>query len=161
MNCFNPEQTDRLTALRGQLEREPGDSLSLLRNPLDNHLCSIVVDDSVPCLVVRWKGYTTSAQLRFILEHVLRMLRRHRLSRILGDDSAIPVIHAEDQQWIVSDWFPRAIAAGWRVSANRIPTEYFGELTTRTVQAEVPAPVVIRSFDELAEARQWLRNFAA
>ena len=104
------------------LRHESQEGRAVLSSPYENPICSIGVDESVPCLRVSWKSYATSAQLRFILEHVLQMLKRHNLTRILGDDAAIPVIHSEDQVWIANNWFPRAIEAGWRVSANRTPT---------------------------------------
>ncbi|HSB95179.1 MAG TPA: hypothetical protein VLC91_01950 [Spongiibacteraceae bacterium] len=160
MSEKNPKTEDLLIELRHALAYESSDDQSLMQNPLDNPICSISLDESVPCLSVKWKRYATSAQLRFVLENVIKMLKQHGLSRILGDDTAIPVIHASDQDWIVKNWFPRAIAAGWRVSANRVPAEYFGQLTTSSVQAKVPAPVVIRSFSELAEARAWLRDYS-
>jgi hypothetical protein len=160
MSDINAGEVDPLAGLREALRRESGEGLALLDNPYDNPICSIGVDESIPCLTVSWKRYATSTQLRFILEHVIHMLEKHRVSRILGDDSAIPVIHAIDREWIARDWFPRALAAGWRASANRIPKNYFGQLTTSSVQSEAPAEVVIRSFTELSEARQWLRSFS-
>src|SRR5690606_1813072 len=94
------------------------------------------------------------------LDNVIVMLKNHSVSRISGNDSALPMVHAEDQEWIAKDWFPRAVATGWRVSANKLPDTYFGQLTTNQVQIkEAPEPVVIKNFQYLAEARQWLESF--
>jgi len=161
MSDQNPQAEDLRTELRKALTSESSDNKTLLHNPLENPICSISLDESVPCLSVKWKRYATSDQLRFVLENIIHLLKQHRLSRILGDDAAIPVIHASDQEWIVKNWFPRAIAAGLKVSATRVPDEYFGQLTTSSVQSKVPAPVVIRSFSELTEAREWLRSFSS
>jgi thiamine monophosphate kinase len=66
------------------------------------------LDKSVPCIAITWKQYATSTQLRFVHENVLQMLMRQRVSKILGDDTALPTIHAEDRVWITEDWMPRA-----------------------------------------------------
>ncbi len=150
---------DRVAALREILAQESGDSQSLIDDLENNPICSVAFDASVPCITVQWRGYATSAQMRFVLENIICLLDRHKAHRILGDDTLLPLVHSADQQWIIDDWYPRAIAAGWRVSANKVPQNYFGQLTTNSVQAEVPGVVVIRPFEELDEARRWLRGF--
>jgi hypothetical protein len=144
-------------ALTDELTDEPNSDR--LCNPLDNPICAVSCDESIPCIAVKWKRYASSAQLRFILEHVIRMLEQHHVGSILADDTALPIIHPSDQDWIIRDWFPRAIAAGWRVSATSVPAEYFGQLATSHVQSKAPASVVIRSFDEIDDARRWLQSY--
>lgn len=151
--------SDRVAALREILAQESGDSLSLINDLENNPICSVAFDASVPCIAVQWRGYATSAQMRFVLENIICLLDRHKAHRVLGDDTLLPLVHSADQQWIINDWYPRAIAAGWRVSANKVPQNYFGQLTTNSVQAEVPGVVVIRAFEELEEAKGWLRGF--
>lgn len=159
-SAMDNNNDDRLAQLRAVLAQESGDSLSLIENPADNPICKLAFDADVPCIVVQWRGYATSAQMRFVLENVIVLLERHKASYILGDDTLLPMVHTADQAWIINDWFPRAIAAGWRASANKVPRNYFGQLTTTSVQSVVPMPVVIRPFTELAEARRWLQSFA-
>lgn len=156
----NDSSHDRLAELREILIRESGDSLSLVESLENNPVCSVAYDSTLPGLIVQWRGYATSAQMRFVLENIIHMLEHHQASRILGDDTLLPLVHSTDQEWIINDWYPRAIAAGWRVSANKVPSNYFGKLTTDTVQAEVPEVVVIRPFEELGEARRWLERFS-
>jgi len=149
---------ETLKQLRRRLEAESSDGMALLRNLTSNPICSVYLDESVPCVTVVWKQYATSTQLRFIHENVLYLLQKHRLSRILGDDTALPTIHSEDQRWIVEDWMPRAKAAGFRAGANKSPTSYFGKLAVETVQSVAPSDLQFRSFADMDEARQWLRE---
>jgi len=72
----------------------------------------VSIDENIPAIVVLWKGYATGTQLRFVHENILDQLRKHGMSKVLGDDTGLPTIHAEDQSWIVENWMPRAIAAG-------------------------------------------------
>ena len=86
------------------------------------------------------------------------MLTRHRVSRILGDDTALPTIHAEDRVWITENWMPRARAAGLVAAASKRPDAYFGQLAVENVQSVAPTGVTLRSFDKLEDAREWLRK---
>jgi hypothetical protein len=159
VNRKSSNYENRITELKEALVKESSDSLSLLQDIESNPICSVKFDNSIPCIAVEWRQYATSTQIRFILENIIGLLKQHGVSRILGNDSALPVVHTEDQEWIANDWFPRAVAAGWRVSANKLPDSYFGQLTTNQVQSEAPEAVVIRNFQDLSDARQWLKAF--
>jgi hypothetical protein len=106
--------------LRDLLKKESGDSLKLLRDVKNSPICSISFDDTVPCISVVWKQYATSTQLRFVHETILHMLGKYRVSKVLGDDTALPTIHADDQTWITRNWMPRAIAAGLKAAAGKL-----------------------------------------
>lgn len=160
-NKRNREQSESLKELRGRLEAESNDGLKLLRNIKDNPICSLSFDNTIPCIVVTWKQYATSTQLRFIHENIILLLETHRASKILGLDTALPTIHNEDQTWIVENWMPRAIAAGLKATASKNPSSYFCKVSIDAIQAVRPAGLAFRSFDDTAEARQWLKSQSA
>ena len=95
---------------------------------------------------------------RFIHECLIQMLRQHQASKILGDDTALPTVHADDRTWIVEDWMPRAIAAGLKTTASKSSVAYFGRLSTENIRAQAPGDLTIRFFNSLEDARQWLRK---
>src|SRR5271170_3652719 len=105
-NQRHEEQSEPLRLLRARLEIESSDSVKLLKDFKENPICSVRLDESVPCIVVVWKQYATSTQLRFIHESILGLLEKHRVTKILGDDTLLPTIHAEDQTWIAENWMP-------------------------------------------------------
>ena len=129
----------------------------LPQNLENNPVCSVLLDADVPCLTVVWKRQATSEQLRALHERLLELLRKHKLNKILGDDTALPQIEPEDQAWIVQDWMPRAVAAGLKLAANKSPEAYFGRLAVETIKAS-QSLLAIRSFDHFEEARRWLKN---
>jgi hypothetical protein len=94
-------ETTNLEKLRIRLQAESSDSLQLLRDIKDHPVCSVFFDEGVPCIMVIWRNYATSTQFRFIHESILHQLQEHGVSKILGDDSALPTIHTEDQAWII------------------------------------------------------------
>jgi hypothetical protein len=146
-----------LDGLRLALETGSSDSLKLLARPKDNPICSLSYDPSVPCLLVVWKKYATSTELRFIHETLLVMLDAYGVSRILGDDSVLPIIHPDDETWIVENWMPRARAAGLKAAASKRSSFYFGNVSIDHILASAEG-LALRSFGDLDEARRWLRN---
>jgi hypothetical protein len=152
------EINDNLGQLRLLLEAESSDSLKLLKDITNNPICSVTVDESVPCIFVVWKQYATSTQLRFIREYILELIKHDGATKVLGDDTRLPTIHAEDQKWIVEDWMPRAMAAGLRFCCSRSPDAYFGKVAVSNVQSIAPHGLVTRRFDVMEDATQWLRG---
>ena len=150
------EEDSELARLQKLVAAEASDGLKLSNNLQDNPICLISVDNSVPCVVVIWKRYATSTQLRFVHEAIIDLLAEHKLARILGDDTDLPTIHGDDQVWIVQNWMPRAVKVGLRAVATKRPSGFYGRLATETVQSLAPSQLTIGSFDDLDDARQWL-----
>src|SRR5262249_8342635 len=151
---------DAFSVLRARVEAESSDGIKLLRDLSDNPICSVTFDANVPCISLLWRGYATSIQFRFIYESVLRLLEKEGVSKILGDYSALPTIHSEDQSWMAQNWMPRAVAGGLRALAQKYPESHFGKVSLRSAQSVAPAGIEMRSFDSLTEAREWLRKIS-
>jgi hypothetical protein len=141
------------------VERESIDGVKLLENPNDNPICSLSYDKDIRCVTIVWRRYATSAQYRFIHEVIVQMLAQYQARKILGDDSELPVVHAEDQKWTVEDWTPRAKAVGLRAVATTASLSFFGRLTIGSVQARMASEVAIGAFPNIHLARNWLRSF--
>lgn len=115
-------------------------------------------DDLVPCIFVEWKGYATNAQIRFIHECLIVLIKRDGISRILSDDTALVSISSDDQEWIIWDWIPSAITAGLRFAASKSPNGFYGRTSANRIQAVISPKLRVRSFDNLTDAREWLRH---
>jgi hypothetical protein len=144
--------------LREQLGQDSRDSLQLLNNLRDNPICSLNLDEASRCITVVWKQYATKTQLRYIHESLLTLICEHGICKLLGDDTALPTIHSEDQVWIIDEWFPRAVGCGLRFAASKRPDSYFGKLSVSQIQLAAPPDIECRSFEKLHEAREWLET---
>jgi hypothetical protein len=153
-----PTPDTSLDDLKHLLAGETGDGRLLADNLENNPICTVSYDSNVPCLLVRWKCYTTSTQIRYIHECLIRLIKRHGVSKILGDDTDLVCIGAADQHWITGDWMPRAFSAGLRAAASIKPRAYFAQVSVEHILSFVPVGLVIRSFDSHQNARQWLRS---
>jgi hypothetical protein len=145
-----------LAELKRIIENESIDGIHLLNSPHDNPICSLAYDESIPCVAVVWRKYATSAQLRFIHEIILSMLTQHAADRILGDDSDLPIVHAEDQKWIVEDWLPRARAAGLKAVATAVSLTFFGKVSIGSIHSKLAKEIAIKDFHNIHSARTWL-----
>lgn len=154
--CQADNESAELRRLRELLKTDSGDSLKLLQDLENNPLCSVTFDESVPCVTVSWRNYVTSTQYRFILESILSLVRKHRAHKILADDTALPIVHLEDQNWVRENWWGRALEAGLRIVATKAPEAYFGKVDVSALQASAPRDFIIRTFGNIEDARNWL-----
>nr|WP_298716240.1 hypothetical protein [uncultured Steroidobacter sp.] len=150
--------TESLRQLTEVVRTESSDGARLVANLADNPICRITVDAAIPCVVLVWGRYATSAQFRFVHESALHLLRRNALQRVLGDDTALAVIGVDDQAWIREDWMPRAASAGLRAAASKCPSGFFGKQSVANIMSGAPREIAVRSFEKLDEARAWLQT---
>lgn len=153
------KQAHIIRELREAVIAEPGDGEKLAADSRNNPICSCDIDRSVACVVAVWHGYATSAQLRYLHEMWLQIIAETGIQKILGDDSELPMVSVEDQQWIAGDWMPRAMAAGLKAIANRVAQSHFGKISVEQIKRAKPEGLAIRSFDNLDSARTWLKAF--
>jgi hypothetical protein len=126
--------------------------------PPADFTCSVEYDVDVPCVVMVWKGYATSAQFREANERVLACLREHRATRLVGDISEFVLIGATDQDWLNEQWIPQAIDGGLRRAALVQPNYYFNRVAVDNVRRRVdPDRLSVGTFDTLDDAKAWLR----
>jgi hypothetical protein len=145
-----------------RMETESTAKPALVYDFVDDPACSVTYDESLSCIFVVWKQVApSSAQLRFVHECILQLLRKRGACKVLGDDTALITLQAEDRSWIVRDWMPRALAAGLKFAASKTPESYSGKASVRSVQAAFPAGLVTRTFDDVADARRWLQSVSA
>jgi hypothetical protein len=149
-----------LVELARMVEAESHDGTLLVKNLHDNPICVIRYDEEVRCVEVVWRKYATSAQLRYIHEVILLMLAQHGAEKILGDDTDLPIVHAEDQRWIVEDWLPRARAAGLQAAATTVSMTFFGRVAIGAVQSRLARDIRVKNFGTIHSARSWLKNFS-
>jgi hypothetical protein len=147
-----------LDKLRHLVARESVEGRALANNLGDNPVCTVRYHRDVPCISVQWKAYATSSQLRYIHECLIRLLEKHGVSKILGDDAGLVGIAVADQRWILQDWIPRAMAAGLKSAVCIKPRAPFGQTCVNRIVSSLPPDLAVRSFDGLEEGLSWLRD---
>lgn len=124
---------------------------------MNESVCSVRHDSEVPCVVMIWQGYATSAEFRAANEDILAVITTRKATKLLGDVSRFVLIGMEDQAWLNNNWIPRATAAGLRHVALVQPSYYFNKVAVETVGSKVdPARLELAFFGDVGAARDWL-----
>jgi hypothetical protein len=117
-------------------------------------------DDAIPAITVTWNGYARTSEVRELHERLLDLIATYQVNKVLADDTALPTIASDDRRWIIDNWMPRAVAAGLRTAAAKRSNSHFGRVAVGSLHAGAPPELNVMRFDDLAVAREWLRNVA-
>ena len=120
---------------------------------------SVEYDVDIPCIVMTWQGYATSAMFRAANEQVLDVIAERRAKKLLGDITDFVLIGAEDQAWLNENWLPRAMDVGLRIAALVTPTFYFNRVAVDNVVKKLdPIRLQVAYFATRGEAADWLKT---
>lgn len=116
-------------------------NLELDYDPIDDYLHA------------RWAAAQTLDSTRAGYEQILVQLRASHCHRLLDDRREAQGIWGDLADWIATDWYPRARAAGLVVHAIVFSHDFFGRLSTELVLARVSGGL-IAGFDSEEAARR-------
>jgi hypothetical protein len=108
-------------------------------------------------LHVRWIGNQSMTEIQRDSEQLLRLLATKSASCVLNDLTLVESVPSELPDWHTRHWFPRLRGAG---------LQYFAWVYSPARYAQLPAdaslvagmPGRARIFDDLNEAKEWLRG---
>jgi hypothetical protein len=120
---------------------------------------TIYFDEKKQHVVMEWNGYATSRQFRDGTELMLNTLIQHKATKVLADIRNMKIIGLEDQQWLESDFLPRATRFGFKTIAIIQPKAYFNKVAVETVSYKVDKEkLTINFFDDVEKACEWLKE---
>lgn len=127
----------------------------------DNPNCKVYLDNTIAALQVVWSGFVTGSVLREAHEATLDLMRAHHTWQVLADTREMRVIPRAEQQWIQEDYFPRALAAGYRRAAILTSADIFNQVSVKNILQSVTAEHVFEAqyFQTMPEARGWLQQY--
>lgn len=121
----------------------------------------VYFDAEVNCVVMEWDGYSTSAEFRQGTELMLNTLIGHRANFVLADIKNMTLISGEDQQWLETQFLPRAISFGFSGLAIIRPDNYFNKVAVESIYYKVDKEkLAISFFDNVNEAKLWLKSLS-
>jgi len=112
-------------------------------------------------LHVTWgPGARTLAATQALFEQMLTHLQRRGWSGILIDQRAMTPFDKAEQNWVATDWLPRAVReGGYRHGAVVVSPTVLVRLATAFITTYVQGlPLTYRSFDTEADALHWLQQ---
>jgi hypothetical protein len=115
-------------------------------------------DENLEAVIMEWNGYATSSQFREGSELMLNILIKNDCSKVLAKLRNMTLIGAEDQNWLASNFLPRAIKFGFRSIAIVKPASYFSKVAVENISSQVNNEnLKINFFDNPEEAAECLK----
>jgi hypothetical protein len=123
--------------------------------------CRLFLNRDVHCLVVDWKSYATTEQFRALHERLLKDIRCHKTTTLLGNAAGLMMIAAVDQKWLIDDFLPRLYETGVRAHAVVRSKHYFSQVAIDSLHLHDADTVAFQYFDHVDDARAWLKGFGS
>ena len=110
-------------------------------------------------IIAEWKIPPTSQEFRNCMEVMINALQHFNTGKVVFDTLALGVLLDADQEWVSSDWYGRAVEAGYAqvafVLSHDVFTKMFVEETVKRTTDRIPTAY----FDNRSEAIDWINNF--
>lgn len=109
-------------------------------------------------LEARWHPTARqAADAQALFMQMLHALQYHNWSRILINQVGMLPFTPVEQQWVAQEWLPQAVQAGYRHGAVVVSPNVMVRLATAYITTQVQGlPLLYRSFEDEAEAVEWL-----
>jgi hypothetical protein len=96
-------------------------------------------------------------EFREVLDSGAKTLKKHKASKWLSDDRENSALSREDTEWSKTDWFPRAVKAGWQYWALVVPQDIVGRMNMKEfVDSYLDQGLRIAVFSKPEPAMEWL-----
>ncbi|RFP66086.1 hypothetical protein D0N36_05015 [Hymenobacter lapidiphilus] len=127
---------------------------------------SMLLAPEVPCLIVQWHTFANRQQFRSFMDRSLELYiqegQRTRPLGLLGDTRQVGAVTPDGQNWLRTNWNPRAYAAGIRHMGFVASESIFGQISvqsyTDNTEAANAYAINIAHYNTLPEAKQWLHQ---
>ncbi len=135
-------------------------SMKILKTLYTSDHCKIYYNEELDILQTEWKGVTPEGkQFRETLDSIIDLLGETKTNIILADTRRMSMIWKEDREWIIKDWYPRAIKAGFRCQALILTEDSYNELALKKIVEQYDDQVVETAyFTSFTDAFVWVKN---
>ena len=108
-------------------------------------------------VIMEWRGYATSREFKEGTELMLNTLIKNSTFKVLADIKDMTIIAREDQEWLDTDFLPRATDFGFKVIAIVKPDHYFNKVAVESISYKVDKnKLALQFFNNVRDAREWL-----
>jgi hypothetical protein len=110
-------------------------------------------------IIAEWRIPPTSQEFRNGMEVMIDAIKHFNTGKVVFDTLALGVLFDADQEWVSSDWYGRAVEAGYaQVAFVLLPdgfTKMFVEETVKRTTDRIPTAY----FNSRSAAIDWINNF--
>ncbi|GAB3830468.1 hypothetical protein [Hymenobacter jeollabukensis] len=106
----------------------------------------------------RWSGVQTLETVKEGGLAYVDMLREEPCAKLLNDHSELIGRFTEANEWVAQVWTPMILQAGLRYFAHVLSPGIFGQLSIEDLHQRIGDVFELKMFDDVEEAKQWLRG---
>lgn len=107
----------------------------------------------------KFKKYVKGEPFRNMLLTSTKLMQEKGATKWLSDDSDMPVLSPDDEEWGRVNWFPQTVKAGWKYWAIVLPKMMVGNVNMKRLASEYSqAGITAEVFDNVEAARKWLES---
>ena len=123
--------------------------------------CNIFYNLDLHAVHTVWKGPKVKGDtLKTILNDLLALLIEKKTNGLMADVRLMKVIDREDQEWIVKDWYPRAVATGFNCEALIVSKATYNETTIKQIVNRIDDKIMNSAyFETYNEAVLWIKQY--
>ncbi|MEP7284459.1 MAG: hypothetical protein ABI947_01665 [Chloroflexota bacterium] len=100
-----------------------------------------------------------SEEFRAVLNAGIDLLEKHKATKWLSDDRGNGALSEADTEWSMTNWFPRAVEAGWKFWALVVPADFMARLNLQEfVDSYYEKGLRIMVFVDPEAALTWLET---
>lgn len=109
---------------------------------------------------MEWSGYATSNDFREGTELMLNILIQNNCSHVLANIRDMTIIGMDDQQWLESNFLPRAIKFGFKKIAIVTPKAHFNKVAVESISYKIDKEKLnITFFEDVKTAIEYFKPF--
>lgn len=125
---------------------------------MDNKATNAVYDSRTNAAIGTFVGFLTPDEFKAVANQLISILETKRLKKQLNDIKQMKVLKPEVQEWLNTDWFPRAQKIGLKYFAFVVPDDIFGKMSMdgANKNAQNAFGMEIQYFNNLEAAKNWL-----
>ncbi|HNV53490.1 MAG TPA: hypothetical protein PLH91_00145 [Tenuifilaceae bacterium] len=125
---------------------------------MDNKTTNAVYDSRTNAAIGTFVGFLTPDEFKTVANQLLGILETKRLKKQLNDIKQMKVLKPEVQEWLNTDWFPRAQKIGLKYFAFVVPDDIFGKMSMdgANKNAQNAFGMEIQYFNNVDAAKNWL-----
>lgn len=141
------------------LERSANNQQEINREDFfKNQALTIAYNEAAHRLDVDWTGFQDLKTVQHGCLKMLEMLTRHKVSKVINDNSHVLGTWSDASDWVGGVWFPMMEKAGLRQFAWIYSPAAFSQLSAQKAADFAYGTVLTRFFTDIALAREWITS---
>jgi len=123
-------------------------------------VCQVYYVEDKNYIHTNWEGYCPTKKFRAACTAIITALKETRTGKVLIDATRAKSASPEDQKWVMEEWAPLAIEAGYKKLVYILPADIFGEFSSKNVLKQTTARGDIETLtvNTIEDALEWILN---